>query len=198
MTKREFNELFINNAEFAQILSDALKDDIFYITNTKALKCNYNVKLVSDGNHSICISLSEEYFHRYVALDVLMRFIEDVINDDLDLNTLTNSQIHLLYDNFVLDVVNKSFYRQCINYIGRLYVEHENRGSIFMLPKYFCMMTDTTYYLSNMTVEEAVEHVKHAVTSVKQFRALEDKLEVFVTCVEEADKNIEIIQELTK
>lgn len=143
MTHNEQNDFFESEA-VKQLLLESY--DAGYI-NLRFRDIKYND---SDFNYSIYRHDDAEIV-MFTYIKNMLQFVDDVANDRFDLHTLTDDQFKHLYEMMIIRYSSSSLLYKIKEY--RTDVSIQN--TIFIIHEYFVLNYTQTYWLKDMTSDEA-------------------------------------------
>ena len=183
---------FMHSPELVKLLSEAAKDQVIKISKSNGKSCVST--WFPDASSAAFIehengAPSVIYFNARQYL--FAQFIRDVVEEKFDLSTLTNTQLHDLFDNIIV-VDDKS--KTISNIRHEL---HDLTQSIFDMPEYFEAGCYYSFYFNDARLSEAdaLDFIKK---NIETAYILNDKqmYDVFISKFKNELTNSDVVSEL--
>lgn len=186
MTHNEQNDFFESEA-VKQLLLESY--DAGYI-NLRFCDIEYND---SDFNYSI-------YRHDDAELVVftyiknMLQFVDDVASDRFNLHTLTDDQFKRLYEMMIIKYSSSSLLYKIKEYRSSVCIQN----TIFIVPEYFTLNYTQTYWLKDMTADDAYTKLCDVIDIGKMYIQIYNAKthEVFYNKIKNVAKERQTLKEL--
>ena len=141
-------------------------------------------------------SADDKCFFEYNYVQRACQLIDDVVNDRFDLHTLDDSQFEHLYTHFV----EKHQYNTLLSKIKSYYNDSMMSNTFYVLPEYFTFNPKASYYLNEMTSDEAYAKLSDVIEIAKTITLLSksDAEQVFQGKIKQVADERKMINELSK
>lgn len=188
MNVNEQNDFF-ESEPVKQLLAES------YAAGYIFLRCN-DIKFNDDSVSDSLFERDDRRFVVHLHIQRACQFIDDVVNDRFDLHTLDDNQFELLYQYFV----EKHQYNTLLYRIRAYYSDAMLSRTFYVLPNYFTFRSCISYYLDDMTADEAYVKLCDVIEIAKTYTLLSktDAHQVFYSKIKQVADERKIINELSK
>ena len=147
----------------------------------------------SDFNYSIYRHDDSEIV-MFTYIRNMLQFVDDVVHDRFDLHTLKNEQFKHLYTMMIDKYAGSSLLSKIKEYRSATHIQH----TIFILPEYFTFMCTNSYWLKDMTANEAYTKLADCIEIGKMYKTIYDNKEdeVFYNKIKKVADERKMIKEL--
>lgn len=180
---------FFESEPVKQLLSESYEAGYIFLRFNDIKFCDEDV---TDSLYNA----EDRCFVAYLYVQRACQFIDDVVHDRFDLHTLDDRQFELLYRHFI----EKNLYVTLLGKIKAYYNDAMMSKSIYILPNYFTLTPRPSYYLDQMTSDEAYVKLTDVIEIAKTYALLEKSGagKVFKSKIKQVADEREKIKELSK
>lgn len=188
MNHNEINDFF-ESEPVKQMLLEAY--DAGYInlhfTDIEFNDRDFNSSIYSHENKEIII---------FTYIRNMLHFVDDVVHDRFDLHTLTDDQFRRLYTLMIAKYESSSLLYKIKEYRSETRIQ----STVFIIPEYFSFINTNSYWLKDMTADEAYTKLADCIEIGKMYKTIYDNKEheVFYNKIKQVAKECETIKELNK
>ena len=186
MNHNERNDFF-ESEPVKQMLLEAY--DAGYI-NLRFADIEYND---SDFNYSIYRHDDSEIV-MFTYIRNMLQFVDDVVHDRFDLHTLTDDQFKHLYTMMIYKYSSSSLLYKTKEYRTGANIQN----TIFIIPEYFSLICTNSYWIKDMTADEAYAKLADCIEIGKMYKTIYDnnEHEVFYNKIKKVADERKTIKEL--